>query len=73
MMEVTDISKFSGLDGSDLIALRAEESAIFAVDDYSNEAEMFLEQHGRGMHPIFDKDEKYLQQRFTVPTQSAFK
>ena len=72
-MEVMNASQFVGPDGTDLTPLRSEKPTIFAIDDNSSDAEMFLEQRGRELHPIFDRDKTYLQQRFTLPTRSAFK
>jgi hypothetical protein len=53
--------------------LGAEDSAIFSVGDCSKKVEIFLEEPGGEIHPIFDMEDKYLQQRYTAPTQNAFK
>jgi hypothetical protein len=72
-MELADASRFVGLDGANPGPSSAENSAIFGVDDYSKKAEIFLEEQGGKIHPIFDTEDKYLQQRSTAPTQNAFK
>jgi len=68
-MELADASRFVGLDDANSGPLSAEDSAIFSVGDCSKKAEIFLEE----IHPIFDTEDKYLQQRSTAPTQNAFK
>jgi hypothetical protein len=72
-MELVDASRFVGLDGANPEPLSAEDSATFDVGDCSKKAEIFLEGQGGKIHPIFDTEDKYLQQRSTAPTQNAFK
>jgi hypothetical protein len=62
-MELVDASRFVGLDGANPEPL----------SDCSKKAEIFLEGQGGKIHPIFDTEDKYLQQRSTAPTQNAFK
>ena len=71
-MEVTNASRTAGPDTTELIPLRVGKSTISAIEDYSKEAGIFLEKQGGEIHPIFDRDEKYLQQRYTVPTPNTF-
>jgi hypothetical protein len=72
-MELADTSRFVGLDGANPGPLSAEDSAIFSVSDYSKKAEIFLEKQGGNIHPIFDTEDTYSQQRSTAPTQNAVK
>jgi nitrous oxide reductase accessory protein NosL len=72
-MELVDASRFVGLDGANPGPLSAKDSATFGAGDYSKKAEIFLEKQGGKVHPIFDTEDKYLQQRSTAPTQNAFK
>lgn len=72
-MVLADASRFVGLDDANPGPLSAEDSAIFCVGDCSKKAEIFLEEQGGEIHPIFDTEDKYLQQRSTAPTQNAFK
>jgi hypothetical protein len=72
-MELANASRFVGLDGANPEPLSAEDSAIFGVSDYSKKAEIFLEKQGGTIHPIFDTEDTYLQQRSTAPTQNAVK
>ena len=72
-MELANASEIVGLDVANPGPLSAEDSAIFGVDDCSKKAEIFLEEQGGQIHPIFDMEDRCLQQRTTAPTQNAFK
>ena len=72
-MEVTNASESVGHDAINSASSRVQMSGITVLNDDSEEARIFLEEQGGEIHPIFGRDDQYLQQRFVAPTQSAFR
>ena len=72
-MENANVSEFAPTDGDASVLQHAEGSANLAINEASNGVELFLERQGAEIHPIFDPDHKYLQQRFSAPIQNVIK
>ena len=73
-MESANDFKVDDVDDSDSASSSpcTEVSTSHAMNDCSKQAEAFLERQGGKIHPIFEAEEKYLQQRSSPPKMHIF-
>lgn len=73
-MELTNDFNLDDVDGSisGPSSSGTEETAVNAIDNCSKQAEAFLERQGGKIHPIFNAEDNFLQQRTPPPRRHAF-
>ena len=72
-MELGEIASRRGLRNPFQEPPSIEDKATINLRECSEQAEDFLQKQGGRIHPIFETDVKYLQQRASAPVSNAFK